>query len=576
MALEDIDDLSEEITEKKEGHIDDHKKIVRGLKSVKNKVQDFLRIEKDQLVPVGYRARPPYNSTGNVIATIQSNGTNLGASFKMMEEAQVSGTGLTAEFALYLNNSGEAENGSDVVINRVVFTKTNAENIPFTFNGDTSITVKGSKYGVIKVRTDELGINISKGDVYSIIVHVTVASGAKYPLTIIARRGNYEEGSSGSVTAAGPAVDATGFGTAWTPTVGVIRMFMVSAILTKPAVLTRVPLFVTDSIGVGTGESTAPSNAKWDEGWCTRAVRNKWPHYIVGLSGTTAQRWTDSYINSFRRKSVMSGIYHTDVIYELGVNDFQGGANLATVQSRWIAAWKELSRSGRNIWQTTITPAVITSTDIFTTVAGQTANAQASVIASANDWLRDGAPINKATGLAVSTGTEGEDIVRANRYYTKINSVADKTIFSNNIGHPLTGIFEVADAIETSRNSGIVKVNFGARVLTNGAIASASTSFASSTGNFTSADIGRNIAIIGAGAAGPLITSITGITSSTQVTLAAAASATVSNATTYVSPYGGMADGVHPSGSAVDKGGHELISDFVTTQFEAEFGSFSS
>lgn len=35
MALEDIDGLSEEITEDQEGHIDDHKKIVRGLKSIK-------------------------------------------------------------------------------------------------------------------------------------------------------------------------------------------------------------------------------------------------------------------------------------------------------------------------------------------------------------------------------------------------------------------------------------------------------------------------------------------------------------------------------------------------------------
>lgn len=536
-----------------------------------------VRLEQDQWVPLGYRARPPYNSTGNAVPTIQSNGTNLGGSFRMIEQAQLSGKDLCIEFALYLNNAGEAENGSDVTITRAAISLTNATNIPFTFNGDTSVTVKGSKYGTFKVRSDPLGMNITKGQTYSIIVNVSVASGVKYPLSIIARRGNFDEGSSGDITIAGPAPDATGFGTSWTNTPGSIRMFMCSAVLTRPAVPSRVALFIGDSISVGTGESIAPSNARWDEGWCTRSVRDKYPHYVIGLSGTTLERWYDAPQNNFRRRSVMAGIYYTDIICELGVNDFQGGASVATVQSRWLTVWRDLARSGRRVWQSTITPAVISSTDLFTTVNGQTANAVAPIVAAGNDWLRDGAPIDTATGLAVAVGTTGGTIARAPNYYTTNVGIAAQTTFTGISGHPLAGILEVADAIETARNSGVVKALPGARVVTDGAITSGAVTLTSATATFAASDVGRLVRISGAGISGSaLLTSISAYTSSTTVTVAAAASTTVTGVQVLISPYGMMADGVHPSGTAgPDPGGHETIANFVRPQLALILGTES-
>lgn len=536
-----------------------------------------VRLEQDQWVPLGYRARPPYNSTGNAVPTIQSNGTNLGGTFRMIEQAQLSGRDLCIEFALYLNNLGEAENGSDVTITRAAISLTNATNIPFTFNGDTSVTVKGSKYGVFKVRSDPLGMNITKGQTYSILVNVSVASGAKYPLTIIARRGNFDEGSSGDITTAGPAPDATGFGTAWSNTPGSVRMFMCSAVLTRPAVPSRVALFIGDSISVGTGESIVPSNARWDEGWCTRAVRDKYPHYVIGLSGTTLERWYDAPQNNFRRRSVMAGIYYTDIICELGVNDFQGGASVATVQTRWLTVWRDLARAGRPVYQTTITPAVISSTDLFTTVNGQTANIVAPTIAAGNNWLRDGAPIDTATGQAVATGTVGGTIARAPIYYTTSAGNAVPTNFNGISGHPLAGVLEVTDAIETSRNSGIVKALPGSRIVNDGAISSGTTTLTSATAAFSASDVGRIVRISGAGSAGAVLaTSISSYSSSTTVTIAAAASTTAAGAQVLVSPYGMMADGVHPSGTAgPDPGGHETMATFVRPQLVAILGNES-
>ena len=59
MSLEDIDNLSEDIVEKQEGHIDDHKKIVRGLKSVKED-----KISKGDLFFSPY----DFGATGNGIS----------------------------------------------------------------------------------------------------------------------------------------------------------------------------------------------------------------------------------------------------------------------------------------------------------------------------------------------------------------------------------------------------------------------------------------------------------------------------------------------------------------------------
>lgn len=64
MSLEDIDDLSEEITEKQEGHIDDHKKIVRGLKSLKNSSVPVFEFSKNYLAGDRVLLPSPTNAIG--------------------------------------------------------------------------------------------------------------------------------------------------------------------------------------------------------------------------------------------------------------------------------------------------------------------------------------------------------------------------------------------------------------------------------------------------------------------------------------------------------------------------------
>ena len=94
------------------------------------------------------------------------------------------------------------------------------------------------------------------------------------------------------------------------------------------------------------------------------------------------------------------------------------------------------------MYQTTVTPQT-TSTDAWVTTANQTVTAVHARRIGLNDWIRDGAPFDTATGLAVAVGATGSTIVRAGTR-----------------AHPLKGFFEIADIVETSRNSGIWKAGW--------------------------------------------------------------------------------------------------------------------
>lgn len=133
---------------------------------------------------------------------------------------------------------------------------------------------------------------------------------------------------------------------------------------------------------------------------------------------------------------------------------------------------------------------------------------------------------------------------------------ATGALVAGSAGHPLsvwsnsTPIIELADVVETSRDSGIWKVR-NLTSITDGAMTSGSNVLTSASAPFTSAmaavGAGYYVNVAGAGAAGASITAlITGHTSATQVTIATNASTTVSGASVKIgqSP---APDGLHPT-----------------------------
>ncbi len=526
------------------------------------------------LVPLGSRARTPYNSAGNTPSTVQSNGTNLGGTFRMTDIAQVSGAGVVLVFSNFINNgTGEVDNGDDYTIDScTIELGTDQKNIPVLFGGSRSIVVKDGLF----VFSDPVGIAIRKGQQFSVRTDVSVASGDKYPIHLVARGDPWGEGFSGDASVAGPGTDLTGFSATWVAVSGNklnTRMCGPSAVLVRPQAPTAVLLGIGDSIIAGTGEGVTftgfiPASAdRLDMGWVARACESRWPAFIAGLSGTALSNWNSSGgSGNYHRRNVIEQMQITHVLNQDGINDLQGGAALATVQSRAITAWRDRATWGRPQYQSTITPLATTSSDNWTTVAGQTLHGNAAVRVTYNAWLRDGAPMHLSGGTWIvdAVGATGDHVARA-PYWTNTGGVASATEATGNVAHLLSGIIEVSDAIESTRDSGRFGISLGARVVSDANYRTGAATLTSATAAFTDTDIGRPIVIVGAGpASGNSSRLIVSRQSGTQVTLDANASTAVTGAVARIGAYGTCADGVHPSGStAAVKGGHELMADYV-------------
>jgi hypothetical protein len=549
-------------------------------------VADALGVPRP-LVPLGYRARTPFNSTGNIPATVQSNGTNLGSTHRVTDVAQVSGAGIVLAFSNFINGGqGEALNGNDYTITScTIELGTDQKNIPVTFGGSRSIVVKDGQ----SVVSDVVGLAVRKGQRYSVRTVVSVANGQKYPLHWIGRGDPWGEGASSDLSVAGPGADLTGPTTVWVGQSGNklnVRLFGPSAVLIRPTAPTPVLLALTDSIGVGTGESVTftgalPASAdRLDEGFIARAVRDRCPFFVAGLSGTRYADWNlAGGTGNTRRRNVIERMHVTHVLCEDGINDLQAGEGLASVQARAITAWSDRALWGRPIYQTTITPLATGTADNWTTVAGQTLHTNAAARVAYNAWLRDGAPMHLTGGawVADAVGATGPGIART-RYLTNTGGGIGGTVTTvpgSGPAHLLSGVLEVSDAIESTRDSGRFAAAPGARVVTDGAASSGSAVLTSATAAFTDDDIGCPVVVAGAGTSGSSAARIIiSRQSATQVTVDSNFLTTVSGASTRVRAFGTCADGVHPSGSpsaagtSSVKGGHERMADFLAPILE--------
>lgn len=254
---------------------------------------------------------------------------------------------------------------------------------------------------------------------------------------------------------------------------------------------------VGDSILYGQGDSNFVIGGT---GFFERAMNNLHGYVSLG-SPTETLAMFNAASGSLIRRALMQGM--KAILAQHGRNDVAGGASLATMQSLLTGYWTRLAATGAKVYQTTLTP-TSTSTDNWTTAGGQTTDATNTVLSQVNDWIR--------TTPA-----------------------------------PLTGYFDVADAVMTARNSGLWKPDPTTRVVTDAAMTSGSDVLSSATAAFTTDDVlVRRARVVGAGAAGAaLVSLIRARTGPTTVNVQVAASTTVSGATaTIYIP--STTDGVHP------------------------------
>ena len=195
---------------------------------------------------------------------------------------------------------------------------------------------------------------------------------------------------------------------------------------------------IGDSITGGVGDTP---DASGDMGITGRIVGPTNGYINLGSSGDSLYVFRTSY-----RKRLSLLPYTRNAICAYGTNDIGNGRTLAQLQADMIWLWS-LLKSGyaqKRVLQTTITPQT-TSSDSWQTIANQSAKANFSTAGNGtremlNDWLRDGAPM--LSGVAAAAGASATGTARV-----------------GNGAHPLDGVIDVADQVESARNSGKWKVD---------------------------------------------------------------------------------------------------------------------
>lgn len=465
----------------------------------------------------------------NLGAGVQSNGTDTSGMYRRAHIIRFNCTDVRLVFSNYYAaqaaNMGDGPNDitvkADVEIPVASITGSKQAYFPVTFNGARSVLVAAGA----SVVSDPIAYNGRASQIMYVDTYVSVASaGMKWPLGFTSLGSGYAE----TAASGAPTSDYTGTGNA---PVGNNNQYGPSVIMGTPARGVVPPVTVAafgDSITYGTADYTS-----LNEGWVGRScVAHGLPYVNVSHPGEQAAQVQDPFAR--HRMPLILGC--DAVVTNYGRNDLANiaGISLATFQGYCINHWTAMFNRGLRVYQCTVTPKS-TSTDTWITVGNQTADTANSYEANRvafNTWLRDGAPM--LAGVAVATGSN-----------------AGGTYRIGSSSHPLSGVLDVADVVETARNSGKHKVG---RTVTDAAVTSGTRTLTSATAAFTSADLDTALTIVGAGTAGATLVSarIITINSATSVTWdsnsGGAAATTVSGATAMIGAY--TWDGTHPTPNA--------------------------
>jgi len=385
-------------------------------------------------VPVATRAAPPFQATIGL-----SDGVILGGTAKVAHVAVRSFSTPRLAYSNFYPAAGviEADTPNSITV-RAAFEPVSGTVIPITFGGRRSIVIEPGA----TVYADPLGYDLAKGTQFYTRTYVEVTSGQKFPrcqylVTAGTEGHNYGNPIGADLTSTGAAtVNGQNLGT---------RVFGPSMISGHPIDGGKPVIGLAgDSIVRGTGDN--------DLGLFERALGNNYSFMNVAFPSENMSGWIGSNgLTRYRRQSLLAQAGPSHIVTNYTVNSL----GQSTFLTDALAIWKSLRRMAPKVHATTLTPQTST-TDAWATVANQTPSRAAGDETRRiefNTWLRDGAPIS--AGAPVASGTTNA---------TRIGAT----------GHPLVGYFEVADAVESARNSGRWKASLtsdGIHPNTAGAIA---------------------------------------------------------------------------------------------------------
>lgn len=188
-----------------------------------------------------------------------------------------------------------------------------------------------------------------------------------------------------------------------------------------------------DSILQGLAEGTVVANGV-GLGYGHRAA------YAAGLGVVDCGRHAEVTAEFFSAKARHRRLLALNASHALegyGANDLVvAGTTWEHVASTRFAIWRFMERAGVQVRAVTVMPRPTSSTDTWATVENQTvATARDAIRVPLNNWLRDGAPVDGVAGQPLAAG-------------------ASVALRAGSAGHPLTSYYDIADAVESARDSG--------------------------------------------------------------------------------------------------------------------------
>lgn len=331
-----------------------------------------------------------------------SNAVSTGITTRLKHTVDTACAGPRLAFSNWYNNNGTPADGPNPITVKSYIKIADGTFYPVTFRGATSVVIQPG----VTVLSDPLGVHFAKDATFYSQTYVSVLSGETYPLGLTTNNTTDTEGvGTGDLTQSAVTASATkGFGPSaiyGTPTKA----------LASPVILT-----VGDSRVVGYGDALGSADAR---GWVRRAFDGHLSYLNIGVSGSTAQ--LAQVLGNLRLRLTIADYVNFDaVVIAYGVNDLIGGKTAVEIEGYLTALYGLFTARGIPVYGATVAP-VTTSSDNWQTTANQTLAAWNSERVALNAWIR---------------GTPS----------------------------PLTGYFELADAVESARDSGkwkVTGVSFG-------------------------------------------------------------------------------------------------------------------
>lgn len=379
------------------------------LPSGQTRVVDLLKSWTPPPPPPSPTRKPAASfAYGPINAAQLTNGTVLERTYRMEHTPLASGSGLRLRYW-------------------------NAYSNPITIRAAVEPTLLGTPVEVTFAAATEIALQPHTGVLSDVVAGVTLTSGAKF-----ATRNRVAVATSGQKwmigernfggNGKGGAVDGDSH-------------------LTGTITSSAEYLFGPDELALDTVTSPVPKNVaivtdSFGGGWPVNAFEGTYPTAFFSRNGESAQTFltaTGSWgTASARRDEVYPALadFH-NVVEGYGTNDRASNRTAAQIKADRLTIWSQIFAlyPTMRIIAATLAPRT-TSTDAWATTTNQTPIAGEADRLSVNAWLRAGAPIDPTAKTVVAVGTSG-------------------ALLAGQAGHPLYGYFELADVIESARDSGL-------------------------------------------------------------------------------------------------------------------------